>query len=97
MTQARPTVSTTARCGASTSSAWSARSAVRAKKSPGFTSWDVTNALLQFHLSGADDFALGGDLAYWLREAELRGRKSRALLNGPPGLLFAHALKRAGK
>jgi hypothetical protein len=25
----------------------------------------VTNALLQFHLSGADDAALGGDLAYW--------------------------------
>ena len=25
----------------------------------------VTNALLQFHLSGADDMALGGDLAYW--------------------------------
>jgi Ca2+-binding RTX toxin-like protein len=33
--------------------------------SPGLTSWDVTNALLQFHLSGADDMALGGDLAYW--------------------------------
>ncbi len=35
------------------------------KASPGLTSWDVTNALLQFHLSGADDLALGGDLAYW--------------------------------
>jgi Ca2+-binding RTX toxin-like protein len=34
-------------------------------QSPGLTSWAVTNALLQFHLSGADDFALGGDLAYW--------------------------------
>ena len=33
--------------------------------SPGLTSWAVTNALLQFHLSGADDMALGGDLAYW--------------------------------
>jgi Ca2+-binding RTX toxin-like protein len=33
--------------------------------SPGLTSWAVTNALLQFHLSGADDAALGGDLAYW--------------------------------
>jgi len=33
--------------------------------SPGLTSWALTNALLQFHLSGADDFALGGDLAYW--------------------------------
>jgi Ca2+-binding RTX toxin-like protein len=32
---------------------------------PGLTSWAVTNALLQFHLGGADDFALGGDLAYW--------------------------------
>ena len=35
------------------------------KASPGLTSWDLTNALLQFHLSGADDLALGGDLAYW--------------------------------
>ncbi|HEX5957081.1 MAG TPA: hypothetical protein VFY92_00305, partial [Hyphomicrobiaceae bacterium] len=33
--------------------------------SPGLTSWAVTNALLQFHLSSADDAALGGDLAYW--------------------------------
>jgi Ca2+-binding RTX toxin-like protein len=33
--------------------------------SPGLTSWHVTNALLQFHLSGADDAALSGDLAYW--------------------------------
>ena len=32
---------------------------------PGLTSWEITNALLQFHLSGADDAALGGDLAYW--------------------------------
>jgi Ca2+-binding RTX toxin-like protein len=34
-------------------------------QSPGLTSWAVTNALLEFHLSGADDAALGGDLAYW--------------------------------
>jgi Ca2+-binding RTX toxin-like protein len=34
-------------------------------QSPGLTSWAVTNALLQFHLSAADDAALGGDLAYW--------------------------------
>jgi Ca2+-binding RTX toxin-like protein len=33
--------------------------------SPGLTSWAVTNALLQFHLSGSDDAAIGGDLAYW--------------------------------
>ena len=33
--------------------------------SPGLSSWTVTNTLLQFHLSGADDAALGGDLAYW--------------------------------
>jgi hypothetical protein len=33
--------------------------------SPGLSSWALTNALLQFHLSGADDAALGGDLAYW--------------------------------
>jgi Ca2+-binding RTX toxin-like protein len=32
---------------------------------PGLTSWEITNALLAFHLSGADDMALGGDLAYW--------------------------------
>ena len=34
-------------------------------QSPGLTSWAMTNALLQFHLSGSDDTALGGDLAYW--------------------------------
>jgi Ca2+-binding RTX toxin-like protein len=33
--------------------------------SPGVTSWALTNALLAFHLSGSDDSALGGDLAYW--------------------------------
>jgi hypothetical protein len=32
---------------------------------PGLTSWEMTNALLAFHLLGADDMALGGDLAYW--------------------------------
>jgi Ca2+-binding RTX toxin-like protein len=32
---------------------------------PGLDSWMVTNALLEFHLSGMDDMALGGDLAYW--------------------------------
>jgi hypothetical protein len=35
------------------------------RNSPGLTSWQVTNALLQFHLANADDAALGGDLAYW--------------------------------
>jgi len=34
-------------------------------ETPGLTSWTLTNALLQFHLSGSDDSALGGDLAYW--------------------------------
>ncbi|TAK86930.1 MAG: hypothetical protein EPO20_05580 [Betaproteobacteria bacterium] len=33
--------------------------------SPGLTSWQVTNTLLEYHLWGADDIALGGDLAYW--------------------------------
>jgi Ca2+-binding RTX toxin-like protein len=33
--------------------------------SPGLTSWALTNALMQFHLSGSDEWALGGDLAYW--------------------------------
>ncbi|HYS87701.1 MAG TPA: calcium-binding protein, partial [Bradyrhizobium sp.] len=31
---------------------------------PGITSWALTNALAQYHLSGSDDAALGGDLAY---------------------------------
>lgn len=31
---------------------------------PYLTSWDLSNALTQFHLWGADDAALGGDLAY---------------------------------
>jgi len=32
---------------------------------PGLGSWELTNALLANRLSGADDAALGGDLAYW--------------------------------
>jgi hypothetical protein len=31
---------------------------------PGLTSWALSNALTQYHLGGADDVALGGDLAY---------------------------------
>jgi Ca2+-binding RTX toxin-like protein len=31
---------------------------------PGLTSWAITNALTQFHLSGSDTEALGGDLAW---------------------------------
>ncbi len=31
---------------------------------PGLTSWAITNALTQFHLTGSDTAALGGDLAY---------------------------------
>jgi hypothetical protein len=34
-------------------------------QSPGLSSWAMTNALLEFHLSGSNDAALGGDLAYW--------------------------------
>lgn len=32
--------------------------------SPALTSWALSQALLDFHLSGSDDAALGGDLAY---------------------------------
>jgi Ca2+-binding RTX toxin-like protein len=32
---------------------------------PGLTSWALTNALLDWHLSRSDEEALGGDLAYW--------------------------------
>jgi Ca2+-binding RTX toxin-like protein len=43
-------------------------------QSPGLSSWALTNALLQFHLSGSDDAALGGDLAYWYgRNGSLSG------------------------
>jgi hypothetical protein len=31
---------------------------------PALTSWALTNALLDHHLSGSDTAALGGDLAY---------------------------------
>jgi hypothetical protein len=51
-----------------------------AAQSPGLTSWALMNALLQFHLSGADDMAIGGDLAYWY------GRK-----NGFSGISLAAA------
>lgn len=41
---------------------------------PGLTNWEVTNALLAFHLGGADDAAIGGDLAYWYgRNRTLQG------------------------
>jgi hypothetical protein len=33
--------------------------------SPGLTSWQLTNALLDAHLSASNDLAFGGDLAYW--------------------------------
>ncbi len=32
---------------------------------PGLSSWALADALMQYHLSGSDDAALGGDLAYW--------------------------------
>jgi len=32
---------------------------------PGLSNWALSDALMQYHLSGADDAALGGDLAYW--------------------------------
>jgi hypothetical protein len=35
------------------------------RETPGVTSWALTNALLQWHLSHSDDEALGGNLAYW--------------------------------
>jgi hypothetical protein len=35
------------------------------EQTPTLDSWAMTNALLQYHLSGSDDAALGGDLAYW--------------------------------
>ncbi len=32
---------------------------------PGLSSWALSDALMQFHLSGSDAAAVGGDLAYW--------------------------------
>ena len=32
---------------------------------PGITSWQLSDALAQFHLSGSNNAALGGDLAYY--------------------------------
>jgi hypothetical protein len=57
-------------------------------QSPGLTSWAVTNALLQFHLAGSDDAALGGDLAYWYaRNGSLSGISLQAAqqIIGAPG------------
>src|SRR5262249_28249523 len=34
-------------------------------ENPGLTSWALTNALMDWHLSHSDDAALGGVLAYW--------------------------------
>jgi Ca2+-binding RTX toxin-like protein len=41
---------------------------------PGLSSWALTNALLQYHLSASDTEALGGDLAYrYGRDGSLAG------------------------
>jgi len=41
---------------------------------PGLTSWDLLNALGQYHLGGSDSEAVGGDLAYWYgRNGSLTG------------------------
>ncbi len=32
---------------------------------PGLSSWQISDALMQFHLSGANNSAIGGDLAYY--------------------------------
>jgi Ca2+-binding RTX toxin-like protein len=56
--------------------------------SPGLTSWALTNALMQFYLSGSDDAALGGDLAYWYaRNGRLAGvsLQSAQEVIGAPG------------
>ena len=55
---------------------------------PALTSWQVTNALLQFHLAASDDAALGGDLAYWYgRNGTLAGLSVQAAEQaiGAPG------------
>jgi Ca2+-binding RTX toxin-like protein len=56
-------------------------------QSPGLTSWAVTNALLEFHLSGSDDAAIGGDLAYWYgKNAGFTGiglQSAQAVLGAP--------------
>lgn len=63
----------------------------------GLTTWAITNALLQFHLSGADDVAVGGDLAYWYgRNRTLAGMSLAAAqqIIGTPGFgAEAHTLR----
>jgi VCBS repeat-containing protein len=57
-------------------------------QSPGLTSWALTNALLQYHLAGSDDEAIGGDLAYWYaRRGALTGISLQAAqeIIGAPG------------
>lgn len=57
-------------------------------ETPGLTSWQVTNALLQFHLAATDDAALGGDLAYrYGRSGTLAGVSIQAAQEvvGAPG------------
>jgi hypothetical protein len=56
--------------------------------SPGVSSWALTNALLQWHLSHSEDEALGGDLAYWYgKNRGLRGISIQAAQQviGAPG------------
>ena len=46
---------------------------------PGLTSWALTDALLQWHLSRSDDSAIGGELAYWYgRNGSLAGMSVQA-------------------
>jgi hypothetical protein len=58
------------------------------EQNPGLTSWAVTNALLEFHLAGSDDAALGGDLAYsYAHNGSLQGISPQAAQQviGAPG------------
>jgi Ca2+-binding RTX toxin-like protein len=58
------------------------------EQNPGLTGWALTNALLEFHLSGADDAALGGDLAYaYAHNGSLQGISPQAAqqIIGAPG------------
>ena len=64
---------------------------------PGITTWALTNALNQFHLSGSDVDALGGDLAYYYgKNGTLAGvgfEKARDVVTSSQFGLQAQALR----
>ena len=81
----------TTRSSSSTSSAWSVDFDTARAADPTLTSWALSNALLDFHTSGSDSAAIGGDLAHHCgldrslpESAWLRRKQFSPIRSSPP-------------